>query len=170
MHEEVDVSFYKGDTVYYLDHEQKRAFIGTVLRSDKLVPDSEPEAAKETESDAQLVDSSHDTKQLPDGSTDQQECSPKETPQIKVTWSNLLTGDDYFSPSENPIPTCLRRDQISLIERDHMLNDTVRHAKRNTVGTIVNIRSRACGEVLSYGRILLDLDCRRLRSVYVSFC
>ncbi|VDP85881.1 unnamed protein product [Echinostoma caproni] len=138
-----------------------------MILSDKLVPDTEPDTTGDVpDSEKQLIDVDHDLEFAASVNLDNQENTSKEKPKIKVAWTNLLTGDVYSSQSQCTIPTCVRGDQIHLIERDHVLNDTVRHAKRDIVGKIVNMRTKACGEVLSYGRVLLDLDCRRLRSVY----
>ncbi|KAA3673258.1 uncharacterized protein DEA37_0009052, partial [Paragonimus westermani] len=83
---------------------------------------------------------------------------------IKVSWTSLLTGEEYV-PGTCPVPISVPPAQLGILERDHVLGEAVKHAKRETVGTVVNLRIQACAELLSYGRVLLNLDCSRLRSV-----
>ncbi|KAG5444178.1 hypothetical protein CSKR_101668 [Clonorchis sinensis] len=173
-------SLYKDDTVYYLQHEDQLAFLGTVLKSDKIVPDLITLDATDSESmndginiksgDIPTdIDRNHDAGKVSCDSVDRTGSSGAGNrrdagPNIKISWMSLTTGDEY-PPWSSPIPTSMKTSQVVLLERDHMLGDAVRHAQKDLVGTVVNLRISGCAELLNYGRILLNLDCSRLRSV-----
>ncbi|KAF5396983.1 hypothetical protein PHET_09755 [Paragonimus heterotremus] len=155
--------FYKDDTVYYIERGKARAYLGSVLKSDNPVPelifgdDSESTlSAKGNPKD--IIANEVDSK------TSKDTQGAEKAPKIKISWTSLLTGEEYL-PGTCPIPISVSPAQLGILERDHVLGEAVRHAKRDTVGTVVNLRMQACAELLSYGRILLNLDCSRLRSV-----
>ncbi|CAH8666110.1 unnamed protein product [Schistosoma rodhaini] len=80
---------------------------------------------------------------------------------VKVDWRTF-----GFKSDSSSIPLNLKPDEVHFLDRSYMPGEVVQNLETKMVGTISNVRMTAHAEILDHQKVMFDIQCDHLRSVY----
>ncbi|CAH8651449.1 unnamed protein product [Schistosoma haematobium] len=80
---------------------------------------------------------------------------------VKVDWRTF-----GFKSNSSSIPLNLKSDEVHFLDRSYMPGEVVQNLETNMIGTISNVCMTAHAEILDHQKVMFDIQCDHLRSVY----
>ncbi|KAK4475729.1 hypothetical protein MN116_000992 [Schistosoma mekongi] len=79
---------------------------------------------------------------------------------VKVDWRTF-----GLRPSSS-IPSSLKPNEAHFLDRTYMPGEVIQNLETNMIGTVSNVYMTAHAEILGYEKVIFDIHCDYLRSVY----
>ncbi|CAH8590947.1 unnamed protein product [Schistosoma turkestanicum] len=79
---------------------------------------------------------------------------------IKVEWRT------FGFKSSCSLPFNLKSDEVHFLDRSYMPGEVIQSLETNMIGTVSNVYMTAHAEILDHQRVMFDIQCDHLRSVY----